>query len=85
MADEKSSNPLRAVMDIRRSELPLALLMFNVGVETGQILFVCGVLLVMAVLRRVPVGMPAGSWRLVPYFIGCTAAFWTVQRVSSFV
>jgi len=29
MADGKSTNPLRAVMDIRRSELPLALLMFS--------------------------------------------------------
>jgi len=29
MADTKSANPLRAVMDIRRSELPLALLMFG--------------------------------------------------------
>ena len=29
MANEKSSNPLRAVMDIRKSELPLALLMFT--------------------------------------------------------
>jgi hypothetical protein len=74
-----------AEVGLPQNEIPLALLMFNVGVETGQILFVCGVLLVMAVLKRIPVGMPAGSWRLVPYFIGCTAAFWTVQRVSSFV
>jgi AAA family ATP:ADP antiporter len=29
MAEKPSSNPLRAVMDIRRSELPLALLMFS--------------------------------------------------------
>jgi AAA family ATP:ADP antiporter len=29
MAETKSTNPLRAVMDIRRSELPLALLMFS--------------------------------------------------------
>jgi hypothetical protein len=65
--------------------IPLALFMFNVGVETGQILFVCGVLAVTAVLRRVPVAWPAGSWRLMPYTIGSLAAFWTIQRVISFL
>ncbi len=65
--------------------IPLALFMFNVGVETGQILFVCGVLAVAAVLRRVPVAWPAGSWRLMPYTIGSLAAFWTIQRVFSFL
>ncbi len=65
--------------------IPLALFMFNVGVETGQILFVCGVLAVAAALRRVPVAWPAGSWRLMPYTIGSLAAFWTIQRVFSFL
>lgn len=74
-----------AEVGLPENEIPLALLMFNVGVETGQILFVCAVLLAIALLRRVPVGWPAGSWRVMPYFIGCTAAFWTVQRISSFV
>jgi hypothetical protein len=66
-------------------EIPLALLMFNVGVETGQVLFVCGVLVLMSLFRRVPVRWPAGSWRLMPYAIGGTAAFWTMERISSFV
>jgi len=65
--------------------IPLALFMFNVGVESGQILFVGGVLAVAAVLRRVPIAWPAGSWRLMPYTIGSLAAFWTIQRVSSFI
>ena len=74
-----------AEVGLPEREIPLALLMFNVGVETGQILFVCGVLVVISLIKRVPVGWPAGSWRLMPYTIGCTAAFWTVQRVSSFI
>ena len=65
-------------------EVPLALLMFNVGVETGQILFIGAVLLVMATLRRVRLSWPAGSWRLMPYAIGGVAAFWTLERVGSF-
>jgi hydrogenase/urease accessory protein HupE len=65
--------------------IPLALFMFNVGVETGQILFLSAALIVMAVLRRVPVAWPVGSWRLMPYTIGSAAAFWTIQRVGSFL
>jgi hypothetical protein len=74
-----------AEVGLPEREIPLALLMFNVGVETGQILFVCAVLAVVALFRRVPAGWPAGSWRLMPYAIGSTAAFWTVQRVASFI
>ncbi len=63
--------------------IPLALLMFNVGVEMGQILFLAGVLAVMAVLRWASIAWPAGSWRLMPYAIGSAAAFWTIERVVS--
>jgi hydrogenase/urease accessory protein HupE len=65
--------------------IPLALFMFNVGVESGQILFLSAVLAIMAVLRWVPVAWPVGSWRLMPYTIGSAAAFWTIQRVGSFL
>ncbi len=67
-------------------EVPLALLMFNVGVEAGQILFVIAVVGLLAVLHRVrwPKQL-ARPWsrRLVPYLIGCIAAFWTIERVVS--
>lgn len=62
-------------------EVPLALLMFNVGVETGQVIFVVAVAAVLAALRRLPLAAPAGSWRLAPYTIGALAAFWTIERV----
>jgi hypothetical protein len=62
-------------------EVPLALLMFNVGVETGQILFVVAVVGVLAALRRLPISLPQGAWRLAPYGIGSLAAFWTIDRV----
>ena len=74
-----------AEVGLPQQEIPLALLMFNVGVETGQVLFVCGVLLLMMIVKRVPATWPAGSWRTVPYAIGCTAAFWTIERIGSFV
>jgi len=64
-------------------EVPLALLMFNVGVETGQVVFVVGVVAALTALRRVPLTIPRGAWRLSPYSIGALAAFWTIQRVVS--
>ena len=62
-------------------EVPLALLMFNVGVETGQIAFVAGVVALLAALRQLPLALPQGAWRLAPYSIGSLAAFWTLQRL----
>ena len=70
---------------VPQTEVPLALLMFNVGVETGQLLFVAVVLSLIALLRRLPLTAPAGAWRVAPYMIGSLAAFWTIQRVMSFM
>jgi hypothetical protein len=39
----------------------------------------------MAVLRRLPMTMPQGAWRVLPYCIGSVAAFWTIERVLSFL
>jgi len=68
-----------------QSDIPLALLMFNIGVETGQLLFVFVVLVIRGILNRLPVNWPAGSWRFLPYAIGGTASFWVIQRVANFV
>ena len=70
-------------------DIPLALLMFNVGVELGQIAFVLAILIVMSLLRlastRLPAFAPAGRWQLVPHAIGCVAAYWTIERTMSFL
>jgi len=39
----------------------------------------------MAAHERLPIEWPQGSWKLMPYLIGGIAAFWTLQRVGSFV
>ena len=70
---------------VPQNEVPLALLMFNVGVETGQLLFIAVVLTLIAVLKRMPFTLPKGAWRVVPYAIGSVAAFWTIERVMSFL
>jgi hydrogenase/urease accessory protein HupE len=70
---------------VPQHEVPLALLMFNVGVETGQLLFIAVVLSLIAVLKKLPFTVSQGAWRLLPYGIGSVAAFWTIERVISFL
>jgi hydrogenase/urease accessory protein HupE len=70
---------------VPQHEVPLALFMFNVGVETGQLLFIAVVVSLIAVLKRLPLTAPKGAWRLLPYSIGGVAAFWTIERVLSFM
>ena len=70
---------------IPEHEVPLSLLMFNVGVETGQLIFIAGVLSIFALLQRLPFKLPRDFLKLVPYTIGTVAAFWTIERVLSFI
>jgi hypothetical protein len=70
---------------VPKHEVPLALFMFNVGVETGQLLFIGVILTLFALLRRIPVTLPQGAWRLLPYGIGSLAGFWTIERTFSFL
>jgi hypothetical protein len=74
-----------AEIGIPQHEVPLALLMFNVGVETGQLIFIAGVMTILALLKRLPIKLPEGSLKAVPYVIGTIAAFWTIQRIISFL
>ena len=66
------------------SDIPLALLMFNVGVETGQLMFVGVVVAIRELLRR-PFNWPREGGRIMPYAIGGIASFWFIQRISGFV
>jgi hypothetical protein len=65
---------------IPADEVPLTLLMFNVGVETGQILFVCAVSVLLAGLHRIHTHSALTLARATPYAIGGVAAFWTIER-----
>jgi hydrogenase/urease accessory protein HupE len=73
-----------AEVGLPQQDIPLALLMFNIGVETGQLIFVGAALAVIAMLKLLPIRWPGWSWRLVPYAIGSTATFWSVDRIHSF-
>jgi len=70
---------------VPQNEVPLALLMFNVGVETGQVMFVISVSLLLAGLHRLHGRAGQLVARTSPYAIGGVAAFWTLQRINSFL
>ena len=76
-----------------QTEIPAALLFFNVGVEIGQILFVAVVMAVYQLIRFVgrtsfdrdlsidalrPLQTPAA------YAVGILGSFWMIQRVATF-
>jgi len=64
-----------------RNDIPLALLMFNLGVEAGQLGFVAVVLLMMRAFKVLAIEWPARARLLPAYGVGSLGAFWTVQRV----
>ena len=67
------------------NEVPLALLMFNLGVETGQVMFVVAVSLLLAGLHRLHGHSALTLVRATPYAIGGVAMFWTIQRIGLFL
>jgi hydrogenase/urease accessory protein HupE len=67
-----------------QNDIPLALLMFNIGVELGQLLFIAAVVTIVLLLRRLRSEWPVWA-RLAPaYCIGGMAAFWLIERVNGF-
>ena len=62
-------------------DIPAALVAFNVGIETGQIIFVAAVLAVRSACCAIaPTWSAAGRW-LSAYTIGSLATFWMLQRI----
>jgi hypothetical protein len=73
-----------AEVGLPQKAIPVALLMFNVGVEIGQLIFVAAALAAGALLARLP--LPRRPWMdyAIPYAIGTVAMFWVIERVSDF-
>ena len=79
-----------------QTEIPAALLFFNVGVEVGQVLFVAlliGSAAVLTALRVIPRNDGIGEKDIIPlrlarpvaYLAGPLAAYWMIERVAGFV
>jgi hypothetical protein len=75
-----------AEVGLPKDAIPLCLLLFNIGVEIGQLLFVGAAIAVILALR--------GAWRRLPhwaatlsrpmpaYAIGSFAAYWCIERIA---
>ena len=74
-----------AEVGLPQKAIPVALLMFNVGVELGQLIFVTCVLGGAVLLKRLPVSQRPWARYAMPYLIGGIAMFWVIERVSAFV
>ncbi|WP_245006797.1 HupE/UreJ family protein [Pseudomonas mandelii] len=70
-----------------RSDIPLALFAFNVGVEVGQLAFIAVVLTAWALVRRIalPDVVKQQALPVATYGIGTLAAFWLFERLAGFV
>ena len=74
-----------AEVGLPQKEIPLALLMFNVGVEAGQIIFIIVVLGLLHLAKRVVPKSPQWTVPAAAYGIGVIASFWVIQRVHGFL
>jgi hydrogenase/urease accessory protein HupE len=68
-----------------RSELPMALVSFNVGVEFGQLVFIGLVIGLQRAFDLLQIRWPRWAEMLPGYTVGALGAFWTVQRVALFM
>jgi len=69
-------------LGLPHAEIPLALLLFNVGVEIGQLVFVALVLLLARSFRVLDVRWPRWAAALPAYAVGTLGAYWTIQRAA---
>jgi hydrogenase/urease accessory protein HupE len=67
-------------MGLPHAEIPLALLLFNVGVELGQLGFVGVVLALERSFRTLEIRWPGIVQALPAYAVGSLGAYWTIQR-----
>jgi len=67
-------------MGLPKAEIPLALLLFNVGVELGQVAFVLLVILLERSFHVLEVRWPRLVAQLPGYAVGSLGAYWTIQR-----
>ncbi len=70
-----------AALGLPQREIPLALLMFNVGVEIGQLAFVALILSLVRAFKVLRVHWPRPVELLPAYVVGSLGAFWTIQRL----
>jgi hypothetical protein len=69
-------------MGLPKAEIPLALLLFNVGVEIGQIFFVGMIVALERAFHTLQIRWPRLIEALPGYTVGSLGAYWTIQRIA---
>jgi hydrogenase/urease accessory protein HupE len=67
-------------LGLSHKEIPLALLMFNIGVEIGQLFFVAIILLLERSFKVLLIRWPRWVQWVPAYSVGGLGAYWTIQR-----
>lgn len=75
-----------ADIGLPQGDIPLALFAFNVGVETGQLIFIAAVLGILRCAKwiRVPTVVERHARVVTTYAIGIMAAYWFIERLAGF-
>jgi hydrogenase/urease accessory protein HupE len=72
-------------MGLPGTEIPVALLLFNLGVEVGQLSFVLFILLLVRSFRTLEIRWTRWAHALPVYTVGTLGAYWTIQRTLLFL
>ena len=67
-----------------QGNIPLALAVFNIGVEVGQVTFVLVILLFRLGYQSINIQLPRAIQRVPIYIIGSVASYWLIERVIGF-
>jgi hydrogenase/urease accessory protein HupE len=67
-----------------QSDVPVALLTFNLGVEAGQLLFVAAVLIVFWAMKTLVPVRPRPARLAAAFAIGTMSMVWLIERLGSF-
>jgi hypothetical protein len=80
-----------AEIGLPQTEIPAALLAFNVGVEIGQVVFVLSVIFIFQLITQglKPLKADSANWvqkieKPMAYAVGSITMLWTLERVSGF-
>lgn len=64
-------------------DIPLALLFFNLGVEAGQVGFICGLIVVNFLFRKYLTRLLFSVQRGLAYGLGGIATYWFIERLPA--
>jgi hydrogenase/urease accessory protein HupE len=67
-------------MGLPQAEIPLALLVFNLGVEIGQVFFVALIAALQRAFQTLEIRWPGFAQALPGYAVGSLGAYWAIQR-----